>query len=524
MIVATIQEVNEISLGCCACPWPECPEPRKECESMSASASCADDDYTDALTEWEEGLAAWLAAPQIEWLAGRAAWLAADPEREPEDYPTAMPEARDPGDYDIGEPEMPAGYEDVTHGCYAPFIQPAGELTDDLPAIYREMEHVADERTLTGEIRHYVARSGSLGQLSFNSFFSQSASGSVVTSVEIGRVYDYGVNVGAEGGWEVREFEPGTAEAASFDEPPPPFEWIVDQLEPEPCTETTRTSITGARHAEDGGSATDVPTLEITEDPEGDDWPTGWEDANDWAWSNVTEKTEDRTTLKSSVSKSQVISRALAKLPTEWPEVPEGGSCLASVVATWPTIGELMPWLECHSEDQPQSPTGSVVVTKIRYRVGIPDTDGYAGYDDAHAAWLIAHAAWLALPPDDRGPEPREPIQRSTYACQWDEVFFPSGHDDTIDDPEVTPPVPLPDGWQHPQIPDPAASPPSLVHSRDWTWGGSLEDPWSEWFEISLPSEPGETRVVNMLVKCWKSTRHGVKPTSHGEIYPLEEP
>jgi hypothetical protein len=102
-------------------------------------------------------------------------------------------------------------------------------------------------------------------------------------------------------------------------------------------------------------------------------------------------------------------------------------------------------------------------------------------------------------------------------------VFFPSGHDDTIDDPEVTPPDPLPVGWQHPQIQDPAARPPSLVQSRDWTWGGSLEDPWSEWFEISPPSEPGETRVVNMLVKCWKSTRHGVKPTSHGEIYPLEE-
>lgn len=108
---------------------------------------------------------------------------------------------------------------------------------------------------------------------------------------------------------------------------------------------------------------------------------------------------------------------------------------------------------------------------------------------------------------------------RSVWEMQWDEYFFPDGWDATINDPEVTPPDPLPEDWEHPQIPDPAATPPSLVAAKSWTWGGDTGNPWSDWFEIPIPTEPGETRPVNVLVKCYHSTRIGVVPTSHGETY-----
>lgn len=83
-----------------------------------------------------------------------------------------------------------------------------------------------------------------------------------------------------------------------------------------------------------------------------------------------------------------------------------------------------------------------------------------------------------------------EDVPRSTYELQWDEVFFPT-------DPEA---------------------PVVFVASKSWTWGGSMEDPWSQWFEIPLPEASGETRVVNLRVVCYRSSRIGQKPTAHGEV------
>jgi len=139
--------------------------------------------------------------------------------------------------------------------------------------------------------------------------------------------------------------------------------------------------------------------------------------------------------------------------------------------------------------------SGSIILsaTKARYRFGVPED-----FSTTEAP-------------------------RSTWEMQWDEVFFPTGYDDEIDDPEVTPPDPLPEGWEHPRIADPEAPAPSLVASQEWVWGGSMESPWSPWLEIDVPTEDGETRPVNAMVKCYKSTRLGVKPTAIGEIYPLPE-
>ena len=74
-----------------------------------------------------------------------------------------------------------------------------------------------------------------------------------------------------------------------------------------------------------------------------------------------------------------------------------------------------------------------------------------------------------------------------------------------------------------PVIPaDPGAAPspaPSLVASRSWIWSGSMEAPWSPWFQIPITTSPGETRLVNMMVRCFSDSQRGVKPTAHGETY-----
>ena len=112
-------------------------------------------------------------------------------------------------------------------------------------------------------------------------------------------------------------------------------------------------------------------------------------------------------------------------------------------------------------------------------------------------------------------------LPRTTYEAQWDEVSFPTGYNASIDDPEITPPDPLPPGWEHPQIPTPGRPNPSLVASRSWIWDGNMESPWSEWFEIPIPEAAGETRAVNLMILCYRSARLGQKPTAHGEVYAI---
>lgn len=93
----------------------------------------------------------------------------------------------------------------------------------------------------------------------------------------------------------------------------------------------------------------------------------------------------------------------------------------------------------------------------------------------------------------------------STWEMQWDVVFFPKAYDDWVAAGSVgTPPSPLP----------------SLVSSHSWIKTGST---WSDWYEIPAPEEEGESRVVNLLVLCWRSSKTGQKPTAHGEVYVFPE-
>lgn len=124
---------------------------------------------------------------------------------------------------------------------------------------------------------------------------------------------------------------------------------------------------------------------------------------------------------------------------------------------------------------------------------------------------------------------------RSTWEMRWDEVFFPEAYDQWVMDAanhreavaaheaweacEAASPGQCGEEPEIPPDPGPAPAQPTVVANREWTWGGSMDAPWSPWFEIPLPEGRGQTRTVNILVKCYKSTRIGVKPTAHGESY-----
>jgi len=199
---------------------------------------------------------------------------------------------------------------------------------------------------------------------------------------------------------------------------------------------------------------------------------------------------------------------------------------------------------------------------KARYRVGIPDSQRWeaiteewkewdnedpgtrgdeppkTSFDVAHAAWVDAHAEWVSADPDTRGPEPLEPIKRTVFSCQWDEVFFPTVWDewkalkDVYDEAvealeaweacNAATPGACGDAPEVPEEPDEEPEEqPALIASRSWTYAG--EDDYSEFFEIELPEVEGSTRVVNMLVKCFRSSRIGLKPTATGEVWVSDE-
>jgi hypothetical protein len=194
-------------------------------------------------------------------------------------------------------------------------------------------------------------------------------------------------------------------------------------------------------------------------------------------------------------------------------------------------------------------------MTKARYRMGIPsssrwdavtaewiawDEGGREGeepektsFDVAHAAWVIAKAAWDVADPETRGPEPIEPTKRTFFQIQWDEVQFPADWDawrslkDAFDiataaheaweaeDPKSGP---------EPEVPeDPGDAPtpgPTVIASRSWSYAGA--DDFSPWYELEVMEVEGETRVVNVMTKCYQSARLGSLPTAHGEIYESE--
>jgi hypothetical protein len=91
--------------------------------------------------------------------------------------------------------------------------------------------------------------------------------------------------------------------------------------------------------------------------------------------------------------------------------------------------------------------------------------------------------------------------ERTTWEMQWDEGFFPQAWLD----------------WDSGGRIGSEPTRPTRLTARSWIYGGT--DEWSDWFDLPAPDEAGEIRRVNVMIKCWKSTRHGVKPTAFGPVF-----
>lgn len=115
----------------------------------------------------------------------------------------------------------------------------------------------------------------------------------------------------------------------------------------------------------------------------------------------------------------------------------------------------------------------------------------------------------------------------SYFKVTFDVIQKPNGWDDTINDPEVEPPDPLPPGWEHPQIPDPEAPSRSIVAAditRTWTGPGTgpqSDDSWNigEPYTIPIPTVAGTCVIGNIRFECYRSTRTGTRPQVTGESY-----
>jgi len=142
----------------------------------------------------------------------------------------------------------------------------------------------------------------------------------------------------------------------------------------------------------------------------------------------------------------------------------------AAMVAAvdWETMDDYGSCVSFRKEYTPVDGYGDIIILVmfVRYRFGIP-----TGYT------------------------------RSTWEMQWDEGFFPKAWLD----------------WDSGGRIGPEPTRPSLLASRSWNYSGG--DGISEWFYPAVPADVGETRIVNVMVKCWKSTRLGVKPTISGEVF-----
>jgi len=96
-----------------------------------------------------------------------------------------------------------------------------------------------------------------------------------------------------------------------------------------------------------------------------------------------------------------------------------------------------------------------------------------------------------------------EEMPRSTWEMEWDEATASADWWEWFDTGMTgTEPTPGP-----------------TLTPRSWIWAGDMGEPWSNWFELSMPEEAGENRVINVMVKCFNSNRLGVKPTASGDSY-----
>ena len=100
-------------------------------------------------------------------------------------------------------------------------------------------------------------------------------------------------------------------------------------------------------------------------------------------------------------------------------------------------------------------------------------------------------------------------VPRSVWEMQWDEITAPDEWWAWYDGGMIgTEPTPAP----------------TLIAARDWTWAGSMDSPWSPWFELPIPDDGYLIRPVNVMIVCYHSSIIGVVPTEWGDQVALPEP
>lgn len=398
---------------------------------------------------------------------------------------------------DASTTEEPSNPEAIT-GQWGGFIQPAGDDLDDIPAIYRN--YANRENDYNGRWGDHELKSEELD----GGPTAECPAGVTIANGLLSK----NVITTTNGKINLADFTSITSEWTKCGTAEFVFQGTTtttDQLDPFEPTWTSSTPpadlcTVAAVKDYDSYSVADYSAEPSDPSPIPYDQAyvyTQWAEDASWGVGFFGELADD-------ITKAELITKTIDEIPDEWPDPATGGECKASLAVTWPLIGEV-DWPTCGNP--PVEVSAEAQAIKSRYRFAPPEI------------WFEAWDAWKAG--GEIGPEP--PV-RSTWEMEWDEIFFPDGHDRTINDPDVEPPDPLPEGWEHPQIPDPDAPNPSLIASRSWIWGGDPNSRWSSWYVLDVPTTEGETRVVNITVICWKSARLGGKPTAYGEIYELETP
>jgi hypothetical protein len=352
------------------------------------------------------------------------------------------------------------------HGLWKPFLRPDGLATDDLPLIYRAFNYEEYyNANFTASYQNEDPVASTLSRMSTYSgvIIESSAPGSPSTATgEItGTIWDDDMGSGGSilvSGVPVESLTSTTGASS-------PDAGLYMPYEDQTATYTATTAKFYWQRCE----KTDTMYVH---NPVG---PYGFERRPRRA-SGIRERYTQQE-LGDSISKESLVEQTLALFPEDWPETPEGTDCYAQKDVNWPVIGSAA-WPTTLHVDQfvanefRFNVSASATIQKARYRMGVP-----AGYSTPEAP-------------------------RSTWEMTWDEIYASDAWWAWFD------------GGMDGEAPDESLA---LVTARDWTWGGSMESPWSDWYEIPIPETPGQTRVVNVMVVCWKSTRLGYKPTAHGD-------
>lgn len=336
---------------------------------------------------------------------------------------------------------------------YAPFIDPGGTGTDDLPAIYRSLDPFS-ELTYHGTGWSYVSGAGTApfsAEIKTTGVFN--GPGDVGDLSAVGNEHN------------------ATTEACG------PFAATPNILFTAPGSVSTWTP----SDPRSTSTATECSTSDVSISVEGTEpfllgCPGPFEEDLIYAWDYEKRETAG-SRLSDSVTKAELIAEAIDTVPVTWPTTPDSTLCSARTEIDWPLLQEFRTWPAC--EDGPPDAFATADVRRVRYRHGVPE-----------------NYSTIARP-------------RTTWEESWDEVFASLAWWEWFD------------GGMIGTEPSPG---PSLVTHRTWTWAGDMAIPWSDWFVIEPPETPGEVRVVNRLVTCWRSTRQGHKPSLIGDAVALPAP